>query len=400
MIIDCKLDQKSAIALLRSAATIGGNELGRISKSLAEFKHLVLMITVRNLQLCSISFALGSVVLFGGAAHAASSSSAYNVIEIGSVDQTLGEVVRGPDNADGVIGGTAGFGFGTRAFQLTRSELRKIETLPGADRAIAHGTNAQGVVIGSTNTATSIRAFLWTAKDGARDLGALPGDGGSEAFGINNYNEVVGYSSGPHGIEAVLWTADAKIHGLGALSPGDYSRARAINDIGEVVGSSGQAGNNRAFLWTRGGGMVDLGTLPGDTDSVALGINRQTQVIGYSSGTNGTRAIIWTRGGGMKSLGTLLGHDFSRALSINDRGEVVGVSAGPSGARAFLWTDSSGMRDLNSLIKLDGDFILAQGVGINDRGTILTVARDDDGGGDAHDHHELPGRIMLLMPQR
>ena len=358
------------------------------------------MFAIRKFRVSTFGFALSALLVLGGVAGAASSPTVYDVVEIGSIDQTLGEIVRGPDNAGGVIGGTAGFGFGTRAFHLTRSEVKKIPALPGSDRSIAHGTNAQGMVVGSSNTATALHAFLWAGQGNAKDLGTLPGDSASEALAINNHNEVAGYSSGPKGMQAVLWSADGKIRGLGVLSPGDHSRAASINDLGQVAGSSGQGGKNRAFLWTRAGGLINLGALPGDTESVAVGINRHTQVVGYSSGPNGTRAFIWTRARGMKDLGALPGHDYIRAHSINDHGAVVGVSSGSSGARAFLWTNGSAMRDLNSMVKLDGDFILVQGVGINDQGTILAIARDDEGHGDAHDNHEAPARMMLLTPKR
>ena len=146
--------------------------------------------------------------------------------------------------------------------------------------------------------------------------------------------------------------------------------------------------------------MVSLGTLPGDTDSMAVSINKQGQVVGYSSGPSGTSAFLWTRKGGMVSLGTLSGHDYSRAVAINDQGEVVGLSGSLVRARAFLWTSSRGMEDLNSLIAMGADFVLAEAVGINNRGTILAIGRDDDGHADAHDNHELAARVLLLVPLR
>jgi probable HAF family extracellular repeat protein len=103
----------------------------------------------------------------------------------------------------------------------------------------------------------------------------------------------------------------------------------------------------------------------------------------------------------MVSLGTLPRHDYSRALAINDRGDVVGLSGALSGARAFIWTNSRGMEDLNSLIDMGtDDFVLAEAVGTNNRGTILAIGRDYDGHADADHNHELPARVILLVPLR
>jgi probable HAF family extracellular repeat protein len=382
--------------LMKKKSTENHREPQRTIKNYKEPKRT----KKRESHIGVIAVSLAIIISLSNVAHSASPTVTYKVVDFGAVDQTLGEVVRGPDSADGVIGGSASFGFGARAFLLTNTSFENLEGLPGTDRSAAHGSNEHGAIVGSSNTATSLRAFVWTRKDGSRDLGALPGDSGSEAFGINSHNDVVGYSSGPRGIQAVLWTADGKIQGLGRLRSGDHSRAVAINELGEVIGNSGISSGTTAFLWTRKGGMVSLGTLPGDTDSMAVSINRQGQVVGYSIGPSGTQAFLWTRKGGMVGLGTLSGHDYSRALSINDAGDVVGLSGTHSRARAFFWTSSRGMEDLNSLIAMGSDFVLAEAVGINNRGTVLTIGRDDDSHADAHDNHELPARVILLVPVR
>jgi probable HAF family extracellular repeat protein len=330
-----------------------------------------------------------------GVVQPASSQVRYGVVDLGVLEQATSGIVRGFNSANEVVGGTIGFGRGKRAFLVTNGRVENLEGLPGTDSSAALAINEDSAAVGSSNTASSIHAFIWTRRDGVQDLGTLPGDSGSQAFGINRQNEVVGYSSGEGGIEAVLWTRDGSIQGLGRLRGGDHSQAFAINEPGDVVGTSGSPGADRAFLWTRAGGMEDLGTLPGDTESSATGINNPGQVVGYSSGPSGTRAFLWTRSGGMEDLGTLPGGDSSRAFAINEVGEVVGTSGGPSGARATVWTRSGGIQDLNILIPTGSDFVLTQAVNINNPGTILAIGRDDLGQGEPH---EFPTRVFLLIP--
>ena len=203
------------------------------------------------------------------------------------LEQASSSIVRGFNSANEVVGGTIGFGRGKRAFLVTNGRAENLEGLPGTDSSVALAINDDSAAVGSSNTASSIHAFIWTRRDGVQDLGTLPGDSGSQAFGINRQNEVVGYSSGVNGIEAVLWARDGTIQGLGRLRDGDFSRAFAINEPGDVVGASGSRGADRAFLWTRNRGMEDLGVLPGNTESIATGINNPGRVVGYSSAPAG-----------------------------------------------------------------------------------------------------------------
>jgi probable HAF family extracellular repeat protein len=362
--------------------------------SIRRAKGNAMLTARRDYKFCFLLTILASLSIV----QAAFSADTYNVVDLGVLEQAASGIVRGLNSANEVVGGTIGFGGGKRAFLVTNGRTENLEGLPGTDSSVAHAINDDTVAVGSSNTASSIHAFIWTRKDGVLDLGTLPDDSGSQAFGISRQNEVVGYSSGPGGIEAVLWASDGTIQGLGRLRDGDYSRALAINESGDVVGSSGAAGTTRAFLWTRSGGMEDLGVLPGNTESVATGINNPGQVVGSSSGPFGTRAFLWTRSGGMQDLGTLSGGSFSRALAINEPGDIVGTSGSPLGARATRWPPSGGIQDLNALIPAGNDFVLTQAVNINNPGAILAIGHDDIGQGDVHDTHELPTRVFLLIP--
>jgi probable HAF family extracellular repeat protein len=98
-------------------------------------------------------------------------------------------------------------------------------------------------------------AFLWTRKDGMRDLGTLPGDLTSEASGINSRRQIVGISCGAVTCRAVIWLNNEifPLDSLTNLAPGDnLGAAQDINDAGQITGRINQAstGKRLAFLAT------------------------------------------------------------------------------------------------------------------------------------------------------
>ena len=129
--------------------------------------------------------------------------------------------------------------------------------------------------------------------------------------------------------------------------------------------------------------------------SEAFAVNNQGSVVGYSMGPAGDRAFIWTGPGGMRSLDSLGSGNFSRALGINERGDVVGVSGSFQNARAVIWNAQGPVQDLNVLISLPQGLVLSEAVGINARGQILALARDQ---GNTHLVHEGFNRVFLLTP--
>ena len=288
-------------------------------------------------------------------------------------------VVRGINQAGEVVGGAALFGSGHRAFILNGTTLMNLGGFDGSDWGSALAVNDHGVVVGASNQASALRAFIWTSRGGIQDLGTLPGDSGSKAFGINNLGQVVGYSGGPGGIQAVRWASDGSIQALGTLREGENSRALAINELGDTVGSSGGSSGMRAFLWTADRGMEDLGTLSGHTESEAVDVSDHGEVVGHSASQSESRAFIWTRSDGMQDLGTLSGGNYSRARALNNRGDVVGNSESRLGSRPFLWRKEHGMQDLNALISRRSGFVLVEAVGVNDEGLIAALGIDSDG---------------------
>ena len=98
-------------------------------------------------------------------------------------------------------------------------------------------------------------AFLWTRKDGMRDLGTLPGDLTSEAADINSRQQIVGISCGAVTCRAVLWENGAifPLDSLANLARGDQlASAQSINNAGQITGriTQGSTGKRLAFLAT------------------------------------------------------------------------------------------------------------------------------------------------------
>jgi probable HAF family extracellular repeat protein len=180
----------------------------------------------------------------------------------------------------------------------------------------------------------------------------------------------------------------------------------AINDAGETAGIATTASGPRAVAWTRGGGPnlagAILGSLPGDRASEALSINNSGQIVGSSEDASGSRrAVLWAPSAAARDLGALAPGSFSRALGINDRGDVVGSSETNAGSRAFLWSAAAGIRDLNDLVASRAGFVLTHAVAVSARGVILAIGQDDPPAdpAHAHDHHEFPMRVFVLVPQ-
>ena len=108
------------------------------------------------------------------------------------------------------------------------------------------------------------------------------------------------------------------------------------------------------------------------------------------------RAFLWESNRGMQVLRALPGGRFSTASGINNSGDIVGSAESSSGIRAVLWSNGREPQDLNALVSLPSGFVLMEASGINERGQIVALGRDQK---NIHANHEGPSRAFLLTPR-
>jgi probable HAF family extracellular repeat protein len=309
-----------------------------------------------------------------------------------------GQVVGGSDSKDGF-----------RAFLWTPSTpngtsgtMVNLGTLPGDIQSFALDINASGQVVGDSNAGPPFaHGFLYT--DGIMiNLGSQPGATFTDANGINAVGQVVGESN-----NAFLWTPTTPhdlvgaFTSLGTLPGGGQSAALRINDRGQVVGWAFSFGTFRAFLWSptspnaTTGSMIDLGVLPGGSQAQAKDINTSGQVVGWSTiSADLIHPFLWTPTtpnghiGAFIDLSVLPGNTQGQALGLNDHGHVVGLSYGGNGNRAFLYRDGL-LIDLNSLLINSSGWQLTVASAINNVGQIV-------GSGEFQGHQ----RAFLATPVR
>jgi uncharacterized membrane protein len=92
--------------------------------------------------------------------------------------------------------------------------------------------------------------FIWTAKDGAIDLGLLPDTDSCLPLDINEVGQVVGAGSIGGGSNSFLWTKKTGIIMLDFPLGESRTAAYSINNNGQIVGFSGIPYDFEVTLWS------------------------------------------------------------------------------------------------------------------------------------------------------
>jgi probable HAF family extracellular repeat protein len=156
-------------------------------------------------------------------------------------------------NSNETVVGSSFTPSGLHAFVADQAGKRDLGTLPGHKASYARAVNASGQIVGCSSDGGNRRctAFIYD-KGQMTSLGQLPGMTASDALAINDAGVVVGRTyntTGPG--HAFVWTARDGLRDLNQLlSPGSgwvLQAAAAINSSGQIAGTGVIGGRSHAF---------------------------------------------------------------------------------------------------------------------------------------------------------
>src|SRR6476659_11030881 len=116
-----------------------------------------------------VSAAIVSFLAFFFAPIAAAQT--YTAIDLGTLHAGSARV-HGVNESGQAVGASGHpHGADTHAFFWQKQGgIRDLGTLPGGDYSAAYAINDSGLVVGTSNTSTTIHAFSWTRTQGLSDL--------------------------------------------------------------------------------------------------------------------------------------------------------------------------------------------------------------------------------------
>lgn len=237
--------------------------------------------------------------------------------------------------------------------------------------------NENGDIVGTFMHGAESSAFLWTEKDGIRNLskeaGLLSESTETQAVALTDSGEVFLTAKLPGEIHLLL-----RRKGSGEIEElhrgPDRCETLGVAGDGRVVATFREVGVNhsRTLLWTEGvQGSLILEASPDCLYCGANGINRRGQIVGRTAFTEGISAFLLEPEGRPRSLQDLDWLSDSTALDINDLGQVVGTGPLELGeAQGFLWSEGEGSVRLD-----DSDAISVFPQAINNKGVVVGFYR-------------------------
>jgi len=243
--------------------------------------------------------------------------------------------------------------------------LTDIAIIPGnTGQIIVNGINGHGDIVGSFESSTNKRAFLWTSEQGLQTL-TVPGADRSCAEGINDLGQVVGYARLPassYNNHAFLWDPSGTVQDIAPTAIEAY--AYDINNQGQVVGGVKMSLDRRPYIWTQNGGITQLSNGLGNANAISSN-GKVTGGGGPIITSEG--AFIWESETSFQYLPD--GGGWSRGNAINDNGWVVGFGLLNSTTVPALWTPENG-------IEYIGETSGGWGYAINNAGTALISTKE------------------------
>jgi uncharacterized membrane protein len=201
----------------------------------------------------------------------------------------------------------------------------------------------------STLASTSAQSLTW--------LGRLGGSS-SAASDVSDSGVVVGTTDSPSGIRAFRWTANTGMQSLGILATTGESFGSAISqDGGVIVGTSDAPNRMRiAFRWTAANGMQTvLGSNPYNSTAAGISANGDRIVVNLRrpQGNSFVDFVVFVTPNGSVQLDPPVGDAISASACSANGGAIVGSMTiyNPPNVtrRAFRWTAQTGIQNLGAL---------------------------------------------------
>lgn len=324
--------------------------------------------------------------------------------------QDLGDFSGGhPDGSAGAfginglgypVGGADDVAGHRQAFIHRNGKLVQLP-LPKSKTAViseAYCVNNAGMVAGNVyDESLRSRAVIWT-ETGCQELGTL---GGVESgvLDINAQGVVIGHSDTADSFSYFIWMPQAA-HGFPAgMSELNHFVPRAINDAAAIAAQVRLEGNVlHSAMWLPApnfglpAGLTHLDSPRFPMGSRPEGMNNRGAIVGGGLVSEWEEhPALWLPSemygleAGWHDLGLDDGDRVSFAWDINDRGWIVGTRTWygdppsefedpPVFIEGWLWIPGRGRIDLNDLIPQTGEYTIVYPRAINNRGEIAASA--------------------------